>query len=322
MLKDNYKAISLVKDDWKRKVSTLCWRGDVLVDYVGVNRYSLTGEISNGNVSWAYKFDRAISSNDGKYSVLFENYGTKGLVLEGDKFIREINRSYYCADDYEFPITIFNSIDGRTCLAHCPEDYNVIEIEDLKTGARLTAADRESHDFFQSRLEVNQNGKYLISAGWVWHPVDMVEVYDLSNISSPEFFNLYHDEEVNLFELNSATFVGNSTVVVTGNGEEEKDKFICAYEVEQKKVLSKVKLVEPAGNLMAIDENFVVGFYEHPKLINIKTGEIVKKWTNIFSGKQNSSISSQDVAPPMAIDVVRKRFAIADEDFIHVVSFE
>lgn len=322
MLKDNYKKISLSKDNWKRKVSTLCWRDDVLVDYVGLNRYSLTGEIINGNISWAYKFDRAISSSDGKYSVLFENYGTKGLVLEGDKLIREINRSYYCADAYEYPVTFFTSPDGQICLAHCPEEYNIIEIEDLKTGERLTDSDRESHDFFHSRLQVSQNGNYLISAGWVWHPVDMVEVYDLSNISSPEFFNLYHDEELNLFELNSAAFINNTTVAVTGNGEDEKEKFICIYEIEQRKVLSKAKLSEPAGNLMNVDENFVIGFYEHPKLINIKTGEIVKKWANIFSGKQNSSISSQDAAPPIAIDVEQKRFAVADEDFIHVVSLE
>lgn len=322
MFKDNYQAISLLDGDWKRKVSTLCWRGDILIDYIGSYKYSLTGEIADGYINWAYKFDRAISSSDGKYSVLFENFGTKGLVLEGDKLIREINRSYYCANAYEYPITIFTSLDGQICLAHCPEEYNVIEIEDLKTGARLTSSERESHDFFQSRLQVSPNGKYLISAGWVWHPVDMVEVYDLSNISSPDFFNLYHDEDLDLFELHSASFIDDSTVVVSGNGDDEKEIFICTYEVEQQKVLSNVKISEPVGNLMSVDENFVIGFYEHPKLINVKTGEIVKKWTNIFSGKQNSSICSQDAAPPIAIDVKRKRFAVADEDFIHVVSFE
>ncbi|MDQ3061857.1 MAG: hypothetical protein M3R14_03195, partial [Acidobacteriota bacterium] len=83
------------------------------------------------------------------------------------------------------------------------------------------------------------------------------------------------------------------------------------------------KLSESAGNLMAVDEKYVVGFYERPKLINLKTGEILKKWEEISSGKQNSSINVQNEKyPPMAIDVERKRFAIADEDFIHVVSFD
>ncbi len=322
MLKDTYIKISLEKDGWKRQVGTLCWQGEFLVDYVGINKYSLSGEIITRNVNWTYRFDKAISSPDGKYSVILENYGTKGLILEGDRLIREINRSYYCAQSYEYPLTIFRSLNGRICLAHCPEEYNQIEIEDIETGERLTS-ERESHDFFQSRLQASPSGKYLLSAGWVWHPVDMVEVYDLENISSPEYFNLYHDETLNLFELNSAAFVGNSIIAVTGNGEDnENDKYICAYDIEKRSVLSKSKLNENAGNLMAVDENYVVGFYECPKLINLRTGEILKKWKEISSGKQNSSINLQNEKyPPTAIDIERKRFAIADEDFIHVVSF-
>ncbi|MDQ3750350.1 MAG: hypothetical protein M3367_15255 [Acidobacteriota bacterium] len=322
MLKDTYIKISLEKDGWKRQVATLCWQGEFLVDYVGINKYSLSGEIISRNVNWTYRFDKAISSPDGKYSVILENYGTKGLILEDDRLIREINRSYYCAQSYEYPLTIFRSLNGRICLAHCPEEYNQIEIEDIETGERLTS-DRESHDFFQSRLQASPSGKYLLSAGWVWHPVDMVEVYDLENISSPEHFNLYHDETLNLFELNSATFAGNSIIAVTGNGEDnENDKYICAYDIEKRSVLSKSKLNENAGNLMAVDEKYVVGFYECPKLINLRTGEILKKWKEISSGKQNSSINVQnEKCPPTAIDIERKRFAIADEDFIHVVSF-
>ena len=321
MLKDTYITISLEKDGWKRQVETLCWQGEFLVDYVGINKYSLSGEIISRGVNWAYKFDKAISSPDGKYSVILENCGTKGLVLEGDRLIREINRSYYCAESYEYPLTIFPSLNGQMCLAHCPEEYNQIEIEDIETGERLTS-DRESHDFFQSRLQASPNGKYLLSAGWVWHPVDMVEVYDLENISSPEHFNLYHDETLDLFEFNSATFVDNSIIAVTGNGEDnENDKCICAYDVEKRTVLSKSKLNENAGNLMAVDEKYVVGFYEYPKLINLRTGEILKEWKEISSGKQNSSINVQNEKyPPTAIDIERKRFAIADENFIHVVS--
>jgi WD40 repeat protein len=322
MLKDTYIKISLEKDGWKRQVKTLCWQGEFLVDYVGINKYSLSGEITSRGVNWTYRFDKVISSPDGKYSVVLENYGTKGLVLEGDRLIREINRSYYCAESYEYPLTIFRSLDGRICLAHCPEEYNQIEIEDIETGERLTS-DRESHDFFQSRLQASPDGKYLLSAGWVWHPVDMVEVYDLENISSSEYFNLCHDETLNLFELNSAAFVGNSVIAVTGNGEgDENDKYICAYDIEKRSVLSKSKLNESAGNLMAVGEKYVVGFYEHPKLINLRTGEILKEWKEISSGKQNSSINVQNEKyPPTAIDIERKRFAIADENFIHVVSF-
>ncbi len=323
MIKDNHIKIPLDKDGYQRKVSTLCWQGDTLVDYIGFSKYSLSGERTNNNINWGYRFDRAISSDDGEYSVLYENFGTKGLVLKGNKLLREINRSYYCANAYEYPVTIFRSLDGKICLAHCPEEYNQIEIEDIETGERFTSADRESHDFFQSRLQATSNGKYLLSAGWVWHPVDMVEVYDLSNIAAPQYFNLYHDEKLDLFELNSAVFINDSTVAVSGYGEEnEEESYICVYDIAQKEVLSKVKVAEITGNMMAVDENYVVGFYENPKLIHLKTGKIIKKWTEISSGKQNSSINVQNTTyPPIAIDVKGKRFAIANEDFIHVVTF-
>lgn len=323
MLKDVHIKIPLEKDGWKREVKTLCWQGEILLDYIGSSGYSLSGERTDNNINWGYRFDRAISSDDGEYSILFENFGTKGLVLKGNTLLREINRSYYLANAYEYPATIFRSLDGKICMAHCPEEYNQIEIEDIETGERFTLSDRESHDFFQSRLQATSNGKYLLSAGWVWHPVNMVEVYDLSNTATPQYFNLYHDENLNLFELSSAVFIDDSTVAVSGNGEEnEEERYVCVYDVAKKEVLSKVKVAEITGNMMAVDENHVVGFYENPKLIDLKTGEIVKKWTEISSGKQNSSIDLQNTKhPPTAIDVNGKRFAIANEDFIHVVTF-
>jgi hypothetical protein len=314
--------LALEKDGWKREVKTLSWQHGNLVDHIGCNKFSLNGEISNGNINWGSLFNCSKSFSNGEYTVLFEKYGTKGLVLKGDELIREINRSYYCAEAYEYPVVIFTSIANQICLAHCPDSYNVIEIEDLMTGIRLTTKERDSHDFFQSRLEVNSDGTLLLSAGWVWHPVDMVEIYDLKDISNPTWFNLYHDESLNLFELKSATFLDNKTVAVTGNEEDGEQNFICVYDIEKNKLLSKSKLNEIAGNMMVIDASHVLGFYEHPKLINVYNGTIEEKWTEIDSGKSNGSMNIQNnVEPPIAIDRNNNRVAIANSDFIHVLEF-
>ena len=103
MLKDVHIKIPLEKDGWKREVKTLCWQGEILLDYIGSSGYSLSGERTDNNINWGYRFDRAISSDDGEYSILFENFGTKGLVLKGNTLLREINRSYYFANAYEYP---------------------------------------------------------------------------------------------------------------------------------------------------------------------------------------------------------------------------
>jgi hypothetical protein len=323
MMQTSHKKISLRKDGWRRPIETLCWKDDDLVDIKTTTIFSLDGQIKDGGTHWRYRFDNAISFSDKQhYSVMFETFGTKGIVIEGVGMTREINRSFYLANVYEYPVTVFRYLDGRICLAHCPEEYNILEIEDFVTGERLTAKNRESHDFFHSRLEVSSDGNYLLSAGWVWHPVDMVEVYDLTDISNPKWFNLYHDENLNLFEINSATFLDNKTVVLTGNEEEENQKFIYSYDIEEEEVLTKANLPEIAGNLMTINENYVLGFYENPKLINIKTGKIEKKWEEIKSGKQNSSIKNHnDEFPTIAKDIVNKRVAVVDKDFIHVLEF-
>lgn len=62
---------------------------------------------------------------------------------------------------------------------HCPDAYNVLEIEELATGRRLTTGTRRPVDVFHFRLAVSPNGRHLLSAGWLWHPVGTVEVYDL-----------------------------------------------------------------------------------------------------------------------------------------------
>jgi hypothetical protein len=38
--------------------------------------------------------------------------------------------------------------DGREIVAHCPEDYNRLQLDDLATGERLSGRETKSPDFF------------------------------------------------------------------------------------------------------------------------------------------------------------------------------
>lgn len=94
---------------------------------------------------------------------------------------------------------------------------------------------------------------------------------------------------------------------------------LAVYDIERKHILHRVPLKEPAGTLMPLGE-YVVGFYQHPKLIELKTGSIVARWTDIFSGEQeSSSISTAMHLPPIAIDREKKRFAVASHTGITVI---
>jgi hypothetical protein len=106
--------------------------------------------------------DAACATPDGRFAAVYERVGTKALLLRDGGILRELNRSYYQAKAYEYPICIWWNGDHRPLIAHCPEEYCRIDIEDAESGACLNTA--------RTRL---------LSAGWVWHPLDSVMYFDI-----------------------------------------------------------------------------------------------------------------------------------------------
>ena len=202
-------------------VESLCWSGDSLIDWVsGGIQYHLDGRIDDPCVRFAYRFDSAVMSPDGRYAVLYEALGTKGLLLREGKILRELNRSFYHANTYEYPIALYTFPSGRTLLAHCPDEYCQLEIEDAETGQRLTQRKSQSPDIFHSRLQFSRDGRYLLSAGWVWHPLDVVHVYDVTRaLESPESLDELTPLELGDWgcELHSAAFGENDTLFLNSD---------------------------------------------------------------------------------------------------------
>lgn len=306
------------------QVSSLCWQGDELVDWVGgVARYRLDGTIAEPRINWAYRFDRAVASPDGQYVVIYEALGTKGLLLKGDRFLRELNRSYYCANAYEYPVALSTLADGRAVIAHCPDEYCKIELEEVETGRRLTARENKPADFFHSRLQFSPGGRFLLSAGWVWHPFDMVEVFDVERaLVEPESLDEVWRLEFEGVdgEVHSAAFSGPDTFVFAAEAEENTSPVIGVYSLGEERLVSLSPVAEPVGTLLPLGK-FALGFFEHPKLIELKTGRIVHRWEELASGRQNSSIISgqESRIPPTALDPAGRRFAVAGLDAITVI---
>ena len=305
------------------QVSSLCWHGDELVDWVdGVSRYRLDGTFVERHINWAYKFDRAVASPDGLYVVIYEALGTKGLILKGDRLLREINRSYYCANAYEYPVALSTLADGRAVIAHCPDEYCKIELEEVETGRRLTSRENRPADFFHSRLQFDPGGRFLLSAGWVWHPFDMVEVFDVGGaLAEPESLDqVWQLKLEGDGEVHSAAFAGPDTFVFAGEAEEDTSPVIGVYNLGEGRLVSLSPIAEPVGTLMPSGE-FAVGFFEHPKLIELKTGRIIHRWEELASGSQNSSIiwGLEAQIPATALDPANRRFAVAGADAITII---
>ncbi len=318
-----------------KNVRSLQWHNQQLFDWVaGGHRYHLDGKCDQRNVNYAYRFDTAIVSPSGDYVVLYERLGTKGLLLHQDRILRELNRSFYHAHVYEYPVAFLQLVDGREVLVHCPNEYCRLEFEDIVTGQRLTAHDEHKPaDIFFSRLASSPSHRFLLMAGWVWHPWDVIGIYDVQHaLDNPTILDGYGEAPLTSAEIYAASFSDTQTLVLVTSNEsfdddDENDPLcssgpqsIAYYDLASHKFLSMVSAKETVGTIMPVGSRYIVGFYEHPKLFDCLTGEVVHRWQNLATGKRTSSIQWHiDKVPPYAIDNLNGRFAVANGDAITVI---
>jgi hypothetical protein len=318
-------------------VRSLCWSGDSLIDWVsGGVQHHLDGSTHDPCVRYAYRFDAAVMSPDGRYAVLYEALGTKGLLLREGKVLRELNRSFYQATAYEYPVALYTFPSGRTLLAHCPDEYCRLELEDADTGQRLTQRKSDSPDFFHSRLQFSHDGRYLLSAGWIWHPIDMVNVYDVTRaLESPE--SLDEPAQLDLgdwgSELHNAAFGDNGTLFLHSsdpfsdnapprtNPQEPAPESLAVYSLTERRLLSLAPLEHAAGALMGLGP-YVLDFFRHPKRVEPATGRVLERWPELDTGTQGSSIIHHiPRLPPLARDPSGRRFAVGTERGIEIIRF-
>lgn len=320
-----------------RGVRSLVWYGDELIDWAaGGTRFLLNGETVSRQVLHAYEFDAAVMSQSGEFAVVYTRLGTKGLVLQRGKIIREINRSHYHASAYEYPVAIARLKDGREVLIHCPEEYCRLEIEELASGKRLTGhSSRQPQDFFHSRLAVSPDGQMLSSAGWIWHPIDAVRAFDIeAALQDPSQLDIDGFGMDALAAESSAAFTTDGRLILALNeaiSEEEEDPGasssatfeIRTFDFRISRAPTIVRHAERLGTFMPVGAAHLLGLFECPRLVDAATGAELKRWPHLHSGEQTSSILlSRAPLPAIALDPARRRCAIADSEGITVLVFD
>jgi hypothetical protein len=321
------------------RVRSLAWIGDSLVDRVaGGVRYELDGSSQAANLYWAYGFDSVATVAGSDVSVLYARLETKAIVLKGNTFVRELNRSFYHSSAYPYPVCLVKHSE-RTLLIHCPDEYNRLEIEEAESGLRLTTRSSESAQFFHSRLAGNPSGTRLLSAGWAWQPWDSVVYFDVDEaLRNPAHLDSLDwcapdSRHSGFVEESSACWQTDTRTIVTGGGDEEDSREaatvpeprlhpfgVIVYDTTARTILSSIVLSQPAGTIMPAGETHIVSFYRHPRLIRLANGAVEHEWPALASGEDTGCLSSgRPAPPPMAFDPARRRFAIAQDDGIHVV---
>jgi len=313
-------------------VRTIDWFDDKVVDWNSAG----TQYLENGEKKQLHKYhhgfkcDGSITSENGEYVLIFQKLGTKGLLLKNGELLREINRSYYQSSVYEFPAMFF-TFKNKTYLIHCPFAYNRLDFEDVETGEILTKIpNRKLQDIFHSRLEVSPDNKHLISKGWVWQPMDIIELYNIEKcFENPNLL----DKGITIpnvnAEISSASFIDNSNLLVCASQEgwadEEtdiiQDGHIAIWNFKTNEISKSVKINGVYGNIFAIDDKKCWDLYKYPKIIDLKTGEIIDKLEEVNSGNQGSSIIHHlEDLPKIAYNRKTKQVAIAKDNKIEILT--
>jgi hypothetical protein len=309
---------------------TIDWLGDQVIDWANAGTtYSISG--TKGQINRyhsGFKCDGSISSADGTYAFIYQKLGTKGILLKKGEILREINRSYYCADVHEFPAA-FIGYKGKTFLAHCPNKYCQLDFEDVESGVVVTnVQERNPSDVFHSRLEVSPGNEYLISKGWLWHPLDWTQVYKIDDC----FANPFVLDKLNFqspdvgVEICSASFISGSKVLIGSSDEIVDDqkiallppKSFATWNLESNKISNAITPSFEFGNLFAVNERFSWDLYQYPKIIDLTTGIIVDKEEGVFSGDQRSSIHPK-TSPSFALSKTKNQLAILNDGKIVIL---
>jgi hypothetical protein len=217
-----------------------------------------------------------------------------------------LNRSYYFAKDFDYPIALAAISGGRVVIIHCPNSYDTVEIEDAETGEFLEKKKSDKMEF-QSRLSVSADGRFLLSRGWFWHPLGGAWLCPLSSIYGTDG---PHQEEVGFSfgaEIDDAAFQGNDQVIVSSIEDVVNEEVppsglgplqLGIWSVTESKWASVAALQETTGTMMPWRE-WAISFYEHPKAIELSTGKVILVWDQLHSGKQVGSIKLGEPPPPV-----------------------
>jgi hypothetical protein len=316
--------------------TTLDWHSNQVVDWSqAATCFALDGSKSQlQRYHFAYSFDSAISSDCQQYAFIYQRLGTKGLLLKNGEILREINRSYYQAESYEYPAAFYTAPNGEVFLIHCPKAYCQLDFEAVETGEIPTAtSDRKPADIFHSRLRLSTDQKTLLTQSWVWQPWDVAEIYDINAcFQTPTLLDQVCSFRDIQTEVCSADFIDNQHIILYSSDEDAFDdeeenllppQHFITYDIASKTYSTAIKTSEPCGNIYIISQYYAWDTYLYPKVIDLRTGEIVAKIADIDTSRQRSAIISHlEKLPQIAYNRTSQKLAILQGKDVEILTFE
>jgi hypothetical protein len=317
----------------KATPKALVWQGDELVSECG-RHWGRDGVERKAVFAWSFPFDAGITSASGRYSAVYQERGTKGVLLERERLVRELNRSYYQARNSDYPLALGTLGDGREVVVHCPDEYNVLQIEDAASGERLTAGSREPQDVFHSRLSLSPDGRYLLAVGWFWHPFGIAMVYDtalaLTDPATLDGEGLLPSAAVTSGEVTAGCWLDVDRLVLAtgaeGWSEEEESalppRHLGVWSVSEERWLHRNPIADAEPGVLLLPRgDHVISLLGHPRLLDTATGRLVAEWPEVGVPAKATCFGVSHVPSPVAaLHPDGTRLAIAQSESIALIT--
>lgn len=310
-----------------RAPKTVTWHGDGLADWVSGYTWYPDGPLDGGpQYPFPDLYDGATVSPSGRYQVIYHEYGVEGLLLDRGEPLRRLTRDDDDPDAFFYPVTFRLLADGREVLIHCPERRDRLEIELLDTGERLTSRPLEDGvygtDLYHSRLSVSPGGRWLLSAGWVWHPAGVAQVYDVAQVlAEPAVLDAYSS----LFpidgsgEVESACWLDDDRLAVFSIDSDNSGE-LGVWSMKAAGWASKAAYTGHLGTITRFVDH-LPSFYEYPKLLDPATDAVVASWSHLPTGNRALPYGWTYEPETVAVHPDGTRFAVASDEYITVVEW-
>ena len=256
----------------------------------------------------------SIVNTNGRYGYVYD-LNKKGIVLNLDRKAYQINHS-------TFPVN-FIQLNNQDYLVHASE-WNHLDLYDFTLNKNITQRDSNKHgesqylDYFYSQLHVSPKASWILSSGWVWHPVSGLKFIDLnswlnSSINEPERSNGADFSICSYYWDRALCWVDDNTIAYLYDPREEdldeaerKDlqfdidtSYIIIYDVQNSKIKQKIifsgfsqnTCFEPTPDCrIYYNGSLIISSQKNGTyVLNLKSGEIILENSNTILDQYNSN---------------------------------
>ncbi len=271
IIKINYPSptLAIVQSNLNKNIIFALCQDHALIEINTLTqKVNQISQLKLDRIDFSKSLSLQLSANDTMISIV-NVIGQYGYIydLNLKEVVLNLDRKDYQIENSSFPIK-FVHVNDQDYLVHA-SDWNHIDIYDFKEEKNITYRETNKYeapgylDYFYSELHVSPSNKWILSSGWVWHPVSVLKFIDLNewmtnSIAEPEKSNDADFSIMSYYWDRALCWIDENTIAYLYDPREEdldeEDRaeqifeadtsYILIYDVSAVEITKKIKFSE------------------------------------------------------------------------------